>query len=198
MPPPPAAAKKQKQPPPAPKIQLPRAEPKPLPGPPGPAALAKLENARQIRLGREAFAGREYSRAERRFHEAIAVLPQDHLAYFLLAQARVALGKYQEAVASIHAGMRLQTNWPTALFWPRDLYESNGADYTEHLKRLADAQALYADDPVLLFLYGYELWFDDRREEARPFFQRAAVKSADPTFSHRFVPLVPRLPLLIW
>ena len=51
---------------------------------------------------------------------------------------------------------------------------------------------------VLLFLLGYELWFDDRREEARSFFIRAAAKSVDPTFSYRFVPPLPRLPLFIW
>ena len=53
-------------------------------------------------------------------------------------------------------------------------------------------------DPVLLFLMGYELWFDDRRGEARVFFKRAAAKSPDPTFCYRFVPPLPVIPLFLW
>ena len=125
-------------------------------------------------------------------------MPQEHLAYFLLAQAKFALGKYQEAVASIQAGMRIQDKWPSALFWPRDLYEGNVADYTDQLDNLAAALAQYPNDPVLLFLTGYELWFDGKHEEARPYFLRSAARSVDPTFSQCFVPPIPGLPLLIW
>src|SRR5438445_10027226 len=138
----------------APKPKAPPPEPKPLLGPGPPEANPGTENIRQIRLGREAFAAREYGRAERRFQDAALVMPQEHLAYFLLAQAKFALGKYQEAVASIQAGMRIQDNWPSALFWPRDLYEGNVADYTDQLDNLAAALAQYPNDPVLLFLTG--------------------------------------------
>jgi hypothetical protein len=188
--------------PPAAKANPPKAEaPKPAAPKPAPVpaeAQPKVENLRHIRLGREAFAAREYGRAERRFQDAVGVLPQDSLAYFLLAQTQLAQGKYQESVAAIQAGLRLNANWPSALFWPRDLYEGNVADYVEQMKTLADTQARFGEDPVLLFLLGYELWFDDRREEARPLFIRAAAKAADPTFSYRFVPPIPRLPLFIW
>src|SRR5207253_3080831 len=193
-------ALKQAKPPAPPKANPPRADAaRPAaPAPPPMKVPPKAENMRLIRLGREAFAVREYSRAERRFQEAVAALPQDPLAYFLTAQAEFAQGKYQEAVGAIQAGMRLNTDWPSALFWPRDLYEGNVADYVEQLKTLADTQARFGEDPVLLFLLGHELWFDDRRAEARSLFIRAALKAADPSFSYRFVPPMPRLPLFIW
>ena len=92
---------------------------------------------------------------------------------------------------SIHAGMRLRANWPSALFWPRDLYEGNIDDYNEHLKNLARALSRYPDDAALLFLHGYGLWFDDKRDEAKPFFIRAAARSTDPSFSRQFVPSQP-------
>jgi hypothetical protein len=180
-----------KKPPPAPEPKAPLVEPKPLPRPRQPDANPKVESLQQIRLGREAFAAQEYGRAERRFQQAVQVLPQDAHAYFLLAQAQFALGKYAEAVSSIHAGMRLQVNWPSALFWPRDLYESNVDDYNEHLKNLARALSRYPDDPALLFLQGYELWFDDKRDEAKPFFVRAAARATDASFSRQFVPAQP-------
>ncbi|HEV3084819.1 MAG TPA: tetratricopeptide repeat protein [Gemmataceae bacterium] len=172
--------------------------PPPAPKPPAPEVKPRVENMRQIRMGREAFAAREYSRAERRFQDAVTALPQEAPAYFLLAQAQFAQGKYQEAVLAIQAGLRLNSNWPAALFWPRDLYEGNVADYVAQIKTLTETQTRYGDDPVLLFLIGYELWFDDRRDEARVFFKRAAAKSPDPTFCYRFVPPLPKIPLVIW
>jgi tetratricopeptide (TPR) repeat protein len=117
----------------------------------------------------------------------VAALPTDPLAHFLLAQARFALGKYQEAVAAIEAGMRLRSDWPLAPFHPRELYAANPAGFSEHLQRLAQALARYPEDPFLLFLYAHQLWFDGRRDEARPFFHRARTFASDPSFSKRFL-----------
>jgi hypothetical protein len=188
----PEAPKPKKEPPPPPPPpwrDFPR-----LPGPPAPESDAKRAAQQQIQLGREAFAEREYGRAERRFQEATVLTPDESLPLFLLAEARFGQGKYQEAVAAIEAGLRLRPDWPESGFLPRELYVAQAADYAEHWKRLADALARYPDDPYLLFVYAYHLWFDGRRDEARLLFQRA--RRGLPEASARFLP--PPLPSLFW
>jgi tetratricopeptide (TPR) repeat protein len=169
-----------------------------LPQPPEPETNPKTENARQIKLGKQAFSAREYGRAERRFQQAVTVLPDDPQAYFLLAQAQYAMGKYQEAVAAIDQGMRLQPDWPGAPFHPRDLYGVNLGDFHDHLKRLADALGRYPDDPFSAFLYAYQLWFDGRRLEAQSYFQRARAVAPNPRLSERFLQALPVVPIIIW
>jgi hypothetical protein len=168
----------------------------PLPG--APAADPRRENARQVQLGKEAFTAAEYGRAERRFHQAVEVLPTNALSHFLLAQARFAQGKYQEAVAAIEAGLRLQPTWPSSRFRVRALYGPNAADFEEDLTELAHALAAYPDDPVLLFLSGYQLWFDDRRDEARRYFLRAKPGLADPHLCDWFLQPLPGLSFPLW
>jgi hypothetical protein len=141
-------------------------EPPPLAEPPT-AADPKTARAQQIASGKEALRAHQYSRAERNFLRATEKFPEDLPAYFLLAQARFALGKYAEAVAAIHAGMRLHPDWPNAPFHPRELYEVKATDFPEQLKRLVDALAEYPDDPFLTFLYAHQLWFDNRKDDAR-------------------------------
>jgi hypothetical protein len=170
-----------------PEKALPPRELPPLPGPPTIAAEPRTASAQLIESGKEAFKARQYSRAERSFRQAADAFPVDSRAPFLLAQAQFALGKYAEAVASIYAGMRLQPDWPKLHYRPRDLYGLNPDDFSEQLKRLAGAFARYADDPFLAFLYAYELWFDNRKDEARLIFQRARALADDPSFSERFL-----------
>ncbi len=166
----------------------PREEPPPkLPRPPAPEADPKAENARQAKLGKQAFAKEEYARAAERFRQATAVMPQDPETHFLLAQAYFATGKYREAVAAIQEGLHWQPEWPTAKFRPRDLYGANAAEFTDHLKALEEAAQRLPNDPVLLFLLGYQLWFDGRQEEARRLFERAARLVADPAHIEPFL-----------
>jgi tetratricopeptide (TPR) repeat protein len=160
-------------------------EPPPLPGPPT-AADPKTASAQQIASGKDALRAHQYSRAERSFLRATEKFP-DPLAYFLLAQARFALGKYAEAVAAIHAGMRLRPDYPNAPFHARELYGANAADFPEQLQRLLDALAEFPDDPFLTFLYAHQLWFDNRRDEARLIFRRAQALAPEPIFCERFL-----------
>lgn len=171
--------------PPAP---VPPREPRPQPRPDD---EPRDPYARRLKLATESFARQEYGRAERLFLQVTAEHPADADAHFLLAQARFALGKYREAVASIHAGMRLRPDWPTAGVRPRTLYGPNPADLAEQLERLRAALGRFPDDPVLLFLLGYQLWFDERREEARPLFERARPLAPDRTFIDRFLQAAP-------
>jgi tetratricopeptide (TPR) repeat protein len=138
-------------------------------------------------LGKDAFAGREYGRAARRFRQAIAVYPEEPLAHFLLAQAEFSLGRYVEAVAAIREGMRWRPGWPTAPFRAVDLYGVNAADFRGQQRDLEAALARYPQDTVLLFLLAYQMWFDGRQDEARPLFQRAAALGMDRQMIDRFL-----------
>jgi hypothetical protein len=144
------------------------------------------EDDSPLALGKQAFAAGEYARAERRFQQVTTATPDEPAAYFLLAQAQFALGKYKEAVANIHAGLQRQPGWPQSRFRPRDLYAPELVDFPEHLKRLAEALVRYPDDPVLLFLTAYQLWFDGRQDEARLWFQKAAAVMTDKSGIDRF------------
>jgi hypothetical protein len=187
-----------KAPEPAPKPPRPRRDNKllELPRPPGPEANPRDEYARLIELGREAFAGGEYGRASQRFQQAATFEPREAWAHFLLAQAQLALGKYGDAVDAIRAGMARQPDWPTVRFQPLELYGDNVADYAEHLHRLEEVLRQRPDDAILLFLYAYELWFDGRQDEARPLFQRAQPKAADPGNIESFLRALPEAPVL--
>jgi tetratricopeptide (TPR) repeat protein len=175
----------------APKPKPAERRPAELPPAPRPEPDPKDENARQVALGQAAFAAGQYGRAAHHFREAIVVAPGEPQAHFLLAQSLFALGKYRDAAAAIHEGLGLQADWPTRAFRPLELYGDNVADYPEHLARLEEAVGRNPNDPVLLFLYGYQLWFDGRQEEAAPLFQRAARLAPDPADSLRFLRALP-------
>jgi len=172
----------------------PHAPPAKPPPAPAPAALPKDPFARQVALAKQAFAARLYGLAERRIREAVRMDPGEALPHFLLAQVEFALGKYEEAVDAIHAGMRLRPDWPDADFRPAELYGANAADFAEQRKRLDEVLADNPKDPVLLLLLGYELWFDGRQTDALPYFQRAAAATSDKTFINDFLKAKPRAP----
>ena len=184
--PPPAPSPPAPKPPPAPPV-LPPGPPPDMPRPPGPLADPDAESARLLGMGRAAFANREYGRAAERFRQAAAVTPNLPAPQFLLAETLFAQGKYHDAVEAIHAGMALQPDWPGSRFAPLDLYGPNPADYADHSRALADALGRWPGDPDLLFLDGVVLWFDGRRDDARPLFQKALPGIADPAMVQRFL-----------
>ena len=191
---PPAPAPQAPPPPPPPvKPPLPPAPPPPvepppdLPMPPAPLNDPDAEYNRLLGLGRDAFANLEYGRAADRFRQAAAVAPNRPLPWFLLGETLFALGKYHDAVDAVHAGMVLQPDWPDAPFRPLELYGPHPADYTDQLQALRDALDRRPGDPDLLFLDAYALWFDGRKDEARPLFQKALPGAADPGMVLRFL-----------
>jgi tetratricopeptide (TPR) repeat protein len=147
-------------------------------------------------LGRESFAALEYGRAAQRFRQASNLAPRDGLPWFLLAQALLAQGKYHEAQDAILAGLERDPAWPTAQFRPFLLYGPHVAEYPEQLRTLEETRARHPDDPVLLFLSAYQLWFDGRREEARPLFRRARLRSPAPAAIDRFLKALPAEPVI--
>ncbi len=171
------------------------------PGPPPPvlkdALDQKAEALRLIRDGNEMFANGNYQAATRNYEQAVAVAPQEPMGYFHLAQAHVALGKYAEAAVAIQRGMKLHLTWPQSTFRPRALYRDRPGEYLNHLAKLADAIAKNLNDDSLLFLLGYQLWFDGQKDEALVLFRRAAGLAADTALLDRFLkaPVAPGVPV---
>jgi Flp pilus assembly protein TadD len=157
-----------------------------LPRPPAPSDDPREEYNRQLLLGREAFRAQEYGRAAQRFRQASRLEPDEAMPHFLLVQAFLAQGKYHDAMNSIRAGMRRNPDWPRARFRPIELYGDQVTEYPLHLRTLEEALQRHPGDPLLLFLHGYQLWFDGRRDEARPLFLRALPRSADRDLIERF------------
>lgn len=139
-----------------------------------------------IEKAREAFLLGELGRSAERLQAAIALAPNAPLPYFLLAQVHVARGEYPEAVATIREGMRKNPDWPAAKFDPTTMY-SRPEFFDPDLQRLKAAHEAKPDDPALLFLYGYQLFFLGDRKEAAKLFQRAAARTKENAIIERFL-----------
>jgi Flp pilus assembly protein TadD len=55
------------------------------------------------------------------------------------------------------------------------------------LAKLAEAVEQHPNDDSLLFLLGYQLWFDGKRDQAEVLFKRAATLTLDRTHIDRFL-----------
>ena len=150
---------------------------------PEPVAVAKDPKD----LAKEAFVAGQYGRAAERLAAAVATRPDDAATYFLLAQARVALGEYAGAVEAIRDGMRRAANWPAAKVHLREVYGPNAAAFDEHLAELKKAAAADPADPTLGFLLGYHLWFLGEKAEAVKLFERAGKRVRDGGVIERFL-----------
>jgi len=139
-----------------------------------------------IQKAREAFLQEELGRSAERLRAAIALTPNAPLPYFLLAQVLVARSEYAEAVAAIRDGMRFAPDWPTAKFDPTTMY-SRPEFFDADLQRLKLAHETKPDDPALLFLYGYQLFFLDDRKEAAKLFKKAAARTKERAIIERFL-----------
>jgi tetratricopeptide (TPR) repeat protein len=159
--------------------------PLPLEKPRNPNPL--VEYHRQIDLGCEAFGEGSFGQARFRFQEANRLKPEMASGFFSRAQAEFALGKYREAVASLVEGIRLRPEWATTRFQARELYGNRLGLFDLHLQELRNALAKRPDDPALLFLYGYQLWFDGRRDEVKEILAKAIDRTDDPEPIRRFL-----------
>jgi len=154
-----------------PKEQPPPEKPR-FPRPQQPNPDPAVEQEQLVLLGRIAFAEQLHGLAVERFTQAIEVIPNQPGPWFLLGQSYLAVGKYRQAVEAILSGLARAPDWPRVPFQPLQLYGDHPADYSEHLQALEDALRKHPDDPNLLFLQGYQLWFDGRQAEAVPYFER--------------------------
>lgn len=138
------------------------------------------EAARQVKLGRAAFAEGDYGRAAEHFERATAADPTDAVTYFLHGQAKFASGQYREATARIRDGLARDPKWPQSPFRANELYAGKAEPFAEHLRELKKA---VADNPgmvTLEFLLGYQLWFSGERAEADKLFRAAEKRLPDP------------------
>jgi hypothetical protein len=149
---------------------------------------ARDESAHLIEMGLASFRDGEYGTAAQRFRQAIALDAMSARAYFYLAQAEFAMGDFREAVAVIHAGMKVDRLWPrTPIQLRPELFRGREAVFQEQLKRLMDALALQPTHPLLLFLAGHQSWFDGRRDEAVGIFHKARLVTADRSYIDSFL-----------
>lgn len=156
------------------RARQPVAPPKPPPEQPA------VESARLVRDGRLAFADGEFGRASELFQRAARVTPALAEPQLLLAQTLIALGKYTEATAAIHRGVRRDPAWTVNGPELLALYGQRRVDFEEHRRRLDDAAAASPDDLALRFVRAYFAWFDGRRDAARIAFAALRPLVADP------------------
>jgi hypothetical protein len=183
----PATMRRRPQPPARERIPDRPEPPREKPKPPRPPEPPPEDDASLMERGKKAFTAREYGLAAQHFRLAIREGPRDALPHFLLAQAQFALGKFRDAVESIHAGLDLKRDWPRAKFRVRELYGEHDNDFLGHVKRLEDVLDTRPDDAALLFLLAYELWFDGKPARARMLFEKAKRFAADAGDINRFL-----------
>lgn len=150
------------------------------PAEPAKPMLGQPDADRVAEAGRKAFADGQYGRALELFQRVATITPNEPSVHFLISQAQFALGKYREAVAAISDGIALRADWSDARFVSRDLYWKKPAIFDEHLRTLVQAVESFPDDAGLLFLLGHELWFDGKREEAKPLVLKARKLGKSP------------------
>lgn len=193
---PPAVAAVKKVPPPEP-------EPEPIVKPtvtfnlgsdlPPPKADPTEECQRLTSLGLAAFRGGDFGWAVKWLTQAIDVDPSQPRGYFLLAQANYALGKYQAAVEAIENGLKRQMDWPASPFQlKKELYQGQEDEWILQRKWLEEARSRRPNDPSLMFLQAYQLWFDGQRPEAAKLFREARNLAADPFFIDQFLRALPQ------
>lgn len=185
------------QPMPAPpkKVNPPPVVPPHLPPRKAPDLIPRTEDEKQIVSGKQAFAQQQYGLAAERFRKAVDLAPNKPLGHFLLGQSLFALSKYRRAYQEIILGLLLDPDWETGDFRPLDLY-GPVADYAAHQMNLEKVLADHPDDPLLLFLYAYQLWFDGRRVEARPVLERLAPDFQPKDIIERFLKAFPNAPVI--
>jgi hypothetical protein len=173
---------------PAPKVKpKPVLKEEPKPAKPRVERPRGAEADRLTDRGQDAFAAGEYGRAADHFRRAIEADPNEGPAHFLLAQAFFALGKYREAVEAIREGLVLRPDWPAAPLPPLKLYGPDAEPYLEQMRLLEDAIGRHPEDPVLLFLDGYQRWINGRRGEGREQLLRARRHGGDARAIDRFL-----------
>ena len=155
-----------------------------------PLADPKQEQQRQIKLGLAAFAQNAFGTAASRFSRAIELHPATPEPHFLLAQAMFARGDYRDALAAIVTGLRHDPARPSRRFPLRELYSDPGL----FVGQLADLRATLnrlPNDSALAFLYGYMVWFDGDRQEARRWLEHALRLTDDPEPIRLFLQVAP-------
>ena len=129
---------------------------------------------KELRAGNADFAAGQYAVALRHYEKASDLQPLDPQPLFHQAQAYFAQGLYPKAVVAVQRGLKWQPAWPQSAFQPRALYGERTSTFDQHLAQLAQAVEKNPNDDSLMFLMGYQLWFDGKKDKATVLFKRAA------------------------
>ncbi len=141
----------------------------------------KARARRYVSYGDAHFRNGKFSEANLRYRNAAKADAALADAHFRQGYALMALGRYEPAARAIEEGLVLNPDWAQSGFHNDDLYGPNIEAKTKHIDALATAAADAPDDPVLQFLFGVCLYFDDQPAQAKPFFEHSARLSGNGT-----------------
>ncbi len=158
-------------------------------------ADARARSQRFIVLGDGHFAKQKYSDAYSRYKLAQQAAGDMADGYLRQGFALIAMGRYDAAARNLKRGVALDPAWADAKFRLAQLYGDNGLAKAAHIEALVQ-ESLRAPSADTLFLLGVMLYFDNRRDEARPLLERAQQLSGGDDeylqgFLHNLVPGVP-------
>jgi tetratricopeptide (TPR) repeat protein len=105
---------------------------------------------------------------------------------FGLSDALFAQRKYAESAAAIQEGMKFIPDWAEQAGDLRKFFGNTGV-YNLLIDDLKHAAEGKPDDPSIQFLYGYHLFFTGRRDEAKPYLERAQKLDARLTASEKIL-----------
>ena len=134
---------------------------------------------RFLGFGDAQFAEQKYVDANVRYRKAVSVAPQLADARFRQGFALSAIGRYEQAVAAMKCGLKINPNWARSGFDIKDLFGDDELAKDAYLDVLATAAKENPNDANRLFLLGVHLHFDGQAERAKVFFERAAVLTGD-------------------
>jgi tetratricopeptide (TPR) repeat protein len=141
-----------------------------------PSTAAARDRAwKQIELGDAQFGQRQFARALDHYRDAAVAAADLAEAFFRQAQAEVALGLPEQAVAAIRRGLLFDPDWADSDFRLDQLYGDNKPVKDGRLSDLTKTADAHPHDPAAQLLAGVELYFDDQIERAAHYLRRAAM-----------------------
>jgi tetratricopeptide (TPR) repeat protein len=136
-------------------------------------AAARDLAKRQIAAGDNLFGKQQYAQALDAYKQAAKAAPDLADSHFRQMAALVALGRYEAAVDTVKAGMRISKDTINGQFRVSALYGDNLIARTAHLDALAKLTAERRSSD-LFFLAGVMLFFDNPPQRSAPFFEQAS------------------------
>jgi tetratricopeptide (TPR) repeat protein len=153
----------------------------PAPKPPADRPINPQATAlarRFIKFGDALFIDQKFSEANNRYRKASQSAPQLADTWFRQGFALSAMGRYDQAVAAIQRGLKINPTWAKSGFDLKELYGPDLLAKDAHIDALAQAAVDRPDDANRLFLVGVYLHFDGQVQRAEKFFRRALELAA--------------------
>lgn len=146
---------------------------------------------RFIGFGDANFGSQRWNEALQRFRKAAEISPGLADAWFRQGYALLALGRYEAAAKAIRRGLALNPQWPNSGFKNAMIYGGNMLAKNAHLEALAQAIDDNPQNADLIFLLGVAIYFDDKPDRAKPFFERLKQLSGETSEIKAFLANMP-------